>query len=56
MAVRSADSIDRKLAEMYASKVTVNLECKSTLSPDEFWSSMQMIAANNKAMLNYKRK
>ncbi len=55
MAVRPTDSIDKKLAQMYASKVTVNLEAKSTLSPNEFWNSMELIALNNKAVmqLNY---
>ena len=54
MAVRPTDSIDKKLAQMYASKVTVNLEAKSTLSPNEFWNSMELIALNNKAVMNFR--
>jgi len=56
MAVRPTDSIDKKLAQMYASKVTVNLEAKSTLSPNEFWNSMELIALNNKAVMNFRCK
>ncbi len=56
MSVRPTDSIDKKLAQMYATKVTVNLEAKSTLSPNEFWSSMELIALNNKAVMNFRRK
>ncbi len=52
MAVQPTDMIDRRLAEMYATKVTVNLEAKSTLSPNEFWNSMELIAMNNKALVN----
>lgn len=55
MAVKALDKTDKKLAEIYASKVTVNLDSKSTLSPDEFWSSMQIIAVTNWAMINYKK-
>lgn len=55
MATGLKDSIDKKLTELYASKVTVNLDSKSTLSPEDFWSSMNVIAINNKAMINYKK-
>lgn len=47
------DGIDKKLAEIYATKVTVNLDSKSTLSPEEFWSSMSMVAVTNRAMINW---
>lgn len=56
MSVRPTDNIDKKLAQMYATKVTVNLEAKSTLSPNEFWNSMELIALNNKAVMNFRRK
>ncbi len=56
MAVKSKDKTDRKLAKLYAEKVTVNLETKSTLSPEDFWSSMSMIATTNRAMINYRTK
>ena len=35
----------------YADKVTVNLENRSTMDPEDFWKTMQVIALNNKAML-----
>ena len=54
MAVAPTDSIDKKLAKMYAEKTTVNLDSKSTLSPEDFWSSMSIIAMNNRAVINYK--
>ncbi len=55
MAPKSNDGIDKKLAEIYAQKVTVNLDSKSTLSPEEFWSSMSTIAMTNRAMINWAR-
>lgn len=36
---------------MYAEKVTVNLDSRSTLDPEDFWKSMQLIAVTNKAMM-----
>ncbi len=54
MAVAPTDSIDKKLAQMYAKKTTVNLDTKSTLSPEDFWSSMAIIAANNRAIMNFR--
>lgn len=56
MILAAANDLDAKLAELYYSKVTVNLEAKSTLSPNEFWSSMELIAINNKAVMNFKSK
>ena len=56
MSVVSSDPLDRKLASLYLQKTTVNLETKSTISPDEFWNSMSMIAMNNRAMMNFKVK
>ena len=47
------DAVDQKIAELYATKVTVNLEAKSTLTPEDFWSSMQIISCNNKAVMNF---
>lgn len=47
------DAVDQKIAELYATKVTVNLEAKSTLSPEDFWSSMQIISCNNRAVMNF---
>lgn len=56
MAITPSDSIDKKLAQIYSTKVTVNLDSKSTLSPNEFWNSMELIALNNKAFFSCKRK
>ena len=52
MAVAPNNAIDQKLAKMYAEKVTVNLDNKSTLDPDDFWQAMQLISVTNKAFLN----
>ena len=56
MAVAPTDSIDKKLAKLYAQKTTVNLDSKSTLSPEDFWNSMAIIAMNNKAVMNFRTK
>ncbi len=56
MAMAAVRDLDSKLAELYSTKVTVNLESKSTLSPTEFWDSMELIAINNKAVMNFKTK
>lgn len=53
MALRAKDSIDKKLTKIYNDKVTVNLESKSTLSPEEFWDSMELIASMNKCFVNF---
>ena len=52
MSVAANNAIDKKLAKMYADKVTVNLENKSTLDPEDFWKAMQLISVTNKAFLN----
>lgn len=54
MALSSNNAIDKKLAKLYAEKVTVNLENRSTLDPEDFWKSMQMIAVTNKAFMHLK--
>ena len=54
MKLQIADNFDQKLAELYSSKVTVNLEAKSQINPNEFWNSMELIAVNHKAMINFK--
>ena len=53
MKIQDVANFDKQLAELYSTKVTVNLEQESTLSPNEFWNSMEMIAGNYKAMLNF---
>ncbi len=52
----AVNDLDQKLAELYSTKVTVNLDAKSTLSPSEFWNSMELIATNNKAVINFHMK
>ena len=52
MAVAANNQLDQKLARMYADKVTVNLENRSTMDPEDFWKTMQMIAVANKAMMH----
>lgn len=52
MGIAANNQIDRKLAQMYADKVTVNLENKSALDPEDFWKAMQLISVTNKVFLN----
>ena len=51
MSLMPNNAIDKKLAKMYAEKVTVNLDNRSALDPEDFWKSMQLIAVTNKAMM-----
>ncbi len=52
----AVNDLDQKLAQLYSEKVTVNLDSKSALSPNDFWSSMELIAINNKAVINFQTK
>ncbi len=52
MGAQACVNLDKKLTEIYSEKVTVNLDQKSTISPDDFWKTMQVIAVNNRAILN----
>lgn len=55
MATQSTtEDMNKRLAEIYSEKLTVNLEAKSTLDPDDFWKSMDIIAGTNKALMNYR--
>ena len=55
MRLQITENFDQKLAELYSSKVTVNLDNReSTIDPNKFWNSMELIAVNHKAMINYK--
>ena len=57
MKLQIADNFDQKLAELYSSKVTVNLDQReSTIDPNKFWNSMELIAVNHRAMINYRLK
>ncbi len=55
MTVQACTDLDKKLTELYSSTVTVNLNQASSLAPEDFWKSMQMIAVNNKIMMNFKK-
>ena len=52
MAICPTNANNKKLAQMYAEKVTVNLDDRSSLDPEDFWKTMQMIAVANKAMMH----
>lgn len=54
MNLQITNDFDKKLNELYSSKVTVNLDAKSTMNPNEFWNSMELIAVNHKAMINFR--
>ena len=54
MNLQITNDFDKKLNELYSSKVTVNLEAKSTMNVNEFWNSMELIAVNHKAMINFR--
>ena len=54
MKLQIANDFDKKLAELYSSKITVNLDTESKVNPSEFWNSMQLIAVNHKAMINFR--
>ena len=56
MKLEITNDFDKKLTELYSSQVTVNLESKSTMDPNSFWSSMELIAINHKATINFKVK
>ncbi len=54
MKLQITNDFDRKLTELYSSQVTVNLDSKSTMDPNKFWNSMELIAINHKATINFK--
>ena len=56
MALATKTPIDKRLTELYADKITVNLDCASAISPEVVWQTMQIVAINNKALvkINYK--
>ena len=57
MKLQITDNFDQKLAELYSSRVTVNLDNReSTIDPNKFWNSMELIAVNHKAMINFRIK
>ena len=56
MKLEITNDFDKKLTELYSSQVTVNLEAKSTMDPNQFWNSMELIAINHKATINFRVK
>ena len=54
MKLQITNDFDKKLTELYSSQVTVNLDAKSTMDINGFWNSMELIAVNHKAMINYR--
>ena len=54
MKLEITNDFDKKLTELYSSQVTVNLEAKSTMDPNKFWNSMELIAINHKATINFR--
>lgn len=55
MKLKITEDFDKKLTEIYSSQVTVNLDnSQSKIKPNEFWNSMEMIAVNHKAMINFR--
>ncbi len=56
MRLQITNNFDEKLAELYSNTVTVNLDNKSQINPNDFFNSMEMIALNRKAMINFRIK
>ena len=54
MKLKITDNFDQKLAELYSSTVTVNLDTKSNVDPNQIWNSMELIAVNQKALINFR--
>ena len=55
MNLRIANDFDKKLTELYSSQITVNLDNnESKITPSEFWNSMELVAINHKAMINFR--
>jgi len=56
MRLQITNDFDKKLTELYSTQVTVNLDNKTTMDPNKFWNSMELIAVNHKAMINFRVK
>ena len=56
MRLQITEDFDKKLTELYSTQVTVNLEAQSTMDPNKFLNSMELIAVNHKAMINFRAK
>ena len=56
MKLQIANDFDKKLTELYSTQVTVNLDMQSKMDPNKFWNSMEVIAINHRATINFKVK
>ena len=56
MKLQIAQDFDKKLTELYSSQVTVNLDTESKMDPNKFWNSMELIAINHRATINFRVK
>ena len=56
MKLQIANDFDKKLTELYSSQVTVNLDMQSKMDPNKFWNTMELVAINHRAMINFKVK
>ena len=57
MVVNLNMDIETRLANMYKSMAaTKPAEDRKEMSPDEFWSTMRMVATNNQALIKYQSK
>jgi len=55
MNLKITNDFDKKLTELYSSQITVNLDNnESIISPKEFWNTMELVAVNHKAMINFR--
>ena len=54
MKLQISENFDEKLAEIYSSQVTVNLDSQEKVNPTEILNSMELIAINRKAMINFR--
>lgn len=57
MVVNLNMDLEARMANMYKSLAEPKpAEDRKQLSPDEFWSSMRMVATNNQALIKYQTK
>ena len=54
MKLQIAENFDKKLVELYSNQVTFNLNTESNVDASKIWNSMEMIAVNRKAMINFR--
>ena len=54
MQISISEDFDKKVQKLYSSQVTVNLDAQSKIDPNAFWNSMELIAINHRATINFK--